>query len=462
MKNLLYCAAALVVAFFAASCQQESLETVGNGAVTFTVSAPGGMDTKAIADGMNVNEVHYAVYKTNDNEEYSVAKGTNPLAQGVVPMKDKEATVSLELLQDQYYTIIFWAQVKDAGHYKVGDLRSIEAVKNPTASNDESRAAFYAVYEFNTKTVQNYEVTLYRPFAQLNLGTSVASLTPTLEGQNTQNTQYSIDVQKSAVIVKNVSNVFSTVNGTADANDDITNTFTEFAIPADAGETLKVNGVDYHYVAMNYVFVPGNDQLVEVTYDITTDKGLVNNTIKNVPLKKNYRTNIIGNLLTSKTDFEIIVDERFVDAETGELNPDIIVEAWNGSEVKMPKQSAEDANIYEIEYPSELAWLSAAVNGTLPDTKATLAPDTFKGKTFKLTKDIDLNGQEWTPIGNSTNKFQGTFDGNGKKVMNLVITGNNSYVGLFGFTTDGEISHEGNGNPLQYSCLENPMDGGAW
>ena len=27
---------------------------------------------------------------------------------------------------------------------------------------------------------------------------------------------------------------------------------------------------------------------------------------------------------------------------------------------------------------------------------------------------------------------------------------NNTYVG------------EGNGNPLQYSCLENPMDGGAW
>ena len=25
----------------------------------------------------------------------------------------------------------------------------------------------------------------------------------------------------------------------------------------------------------------------------------------------------------------------------------------------------------------------------------------------------------------------------------------------------GKISGEGNGNPLQYSCLENPMDGGA-
>ena len=36
-------------------------------------------------------------------------------------------------------------------------------------------------------------------------------------------------------------------------------------------------------------------------------------------------------------------------------------------------------------------------------------------------------------------------------------------------TADGDRSHEikrrlllGNGNPLQYSCLENPMDGGAW
>ena len=26
----------------------------------------------------------------------------------------------------------------------------------------------------------------------------------------------------------------------------------------------------------------------------------------------------------------------------------------------------------------------------------------------------------------------------------------------------GRSSGEGNGNPLQYSCLDNPMDGGAW
>ena len=26
----------------------------------------------------------------------------------------------------------------------------------------------------------------------------------------------------------------------------------------------------------------------------------------------------------------------------------------------------------------------------------------------------------------------------------------------------GRFPGEGNGNPLQYSCLENPMEGGAW
>ena len=45
------------------------------------------------------------------------------------------------------------------------------------------------------------------------------------------------------------------------------------------------------------------------------------------------------------------------------------------------------------------------------------------------------------------------------------------FLGVTKITADGDCSHEikkclllgeGNGNPLQYSCLENPMDGGAW
>lgn len=69
------------------------------------------------------------------------------------------------------------------------------------------------------------------------------------------------------------------------------------------------------------------------------------------------------------------------------------------------------------------------------------AGNTFAGKTVELAANIDLMSEEWTPIGNDTNKFQGTFDGKGYTVSNLVITGNNSYVGFFGFTSDGAIKN---------------------
>ena len=60
----------------------------------------------------------------------------------------------------------------------------------------------------------------------------------------------------------------------------------------------------------------------------------------------------------------------------------------------------------------------------------------FSGKTVKLTDDIDLGSQEWTPIGDDgyNNLFSGTFDGNGKTISGLQITSaNDGFVGLFGF-----------------------------
>ena len=69
------------------------------------------------------------------------------------------------------------------------------------------------------------------------------------------------------------------------------------------------------------------------------------------------------------------------------------------------------------------------------------AGTTYAGKHVKLGVDVNLNNVEWAPIGNSTNNFRGTFDGNHKTISNLVITGNNSNVGLFGFTTNGEIKN---------------------
>lgn len=56
------------------------------------------------------------------------------------------------------------------------------------------------------------------------------------------------------------------------------------------------------------------------------------------------------------------------------------------------------------------------------------------GINITLTADIDLKGIDWTPIGKDDNKaYTGTFDGNGKTITGLTVTGSNRYTGLFGF-----------------------------
>lgn len=68
--------------------------------------------------------------------------------------------------------------------------------------------------------------------------------------------------------------------------------------------------------------------------------------------------------------------------------------------------------------------------------------ETYKGKTVKLMSNIDLANKEWTPIGNSNNKFQGTFNGQNFPISNLNVGESTlSNVGLFGFTTDGSIKN---------------------
>ncbi len=69
---------------------------------------------------------------------------------------------------------------------------------------------------------------------------------------------------------------------------------------------------------------------------------------------------------------------------------------------------------------------------------------------YKLTNDITVIADTWTPIGNGTNKFYGVFDGCGKTItiqaqsssditINTVDTGNIQYVGVFGCAADNSL-----------------------
>ena len=83
---------------------------------------------------------------------------------------------------------------------------------------------------------------------------------------------------------------------------------------------------------------------------------------------------------------------------------------------------SEDGKTYEVYNAEGLKNIAELVN------------EEWKlGINITLTADIDLTGIDWTPIGKDDNKaYTGTFDGNGKTITGLTVTGSYKYAGLFG------------------------------
>ena len=337
MKKLIYCALALAAGLLAASCQQENLEPAGQGdTVTYTVDVPG-VVTKAIADGKNVDRLFYEVYKTNVENTPDLSNAVLLYKKDIAMETSEEATsraiVTLNLVQNQYYTVLFWAQcgAEDQGVYNVSDLKAV-TYKDTTnmESNHENYAAFYAVDFISDSTPRNKKVYLERPFAQLNIGTKYTI--------DYEKDPYAIQMLESEVTVKKVPTVFNVATSAVSGEHNFT-----FKMHDVLGDELEVNGEPYKYVAMNYMFAGAEGRTAEVSYKInaqmTTQNGdpidevKLNKTVLNVPLKENYRTNIVGNLLTSSTDYEVIVDADWAGED---LAPDaLFLAAANGGEVTL-------------------------------------------------------------------------------------------------------------------------------
>ncbi len=99
------------------------------------------------------------------------------------------------------------------------------------------------------------------------------------------------------------------------------------------------------------------------------------------------------------------------------------------------------ADTFTITTANQLKYFASLVNGEVSGKDAI----SFEGKTIVLGNDIDLEGNnlnEWKPIGNETNMFKGTFNGNGKKISGLYINSTKSELGLFGFVAaEGKIQN---------------------
>ena len=106
-------------------------------------------------------------------------------------------------------------------------------------------------------------------------------------------------------------------------------------------------------------------------------------------------------------------------------------DVWNGTIASgFAVGTGTENDPYQINTAAELAYFAKSVN----DGKW------YDGEYIILKNNINLNNQEWTPIGNHSNSFRGNFDGRNHTVTGMQISGESDRVGLFGECTKHNVN----------------------
>lgn len=301
MKQVLRLAAAAALLILAASCNKEATIVEKELPVTMNITLPE-LGTKAIADGLKVNKVHCIVFRNGNLISHSDVTKT-------ITMSGKQATYTTRLISGQTYKIAFWAEVADNAYYAVDYASATVTASYGSAGNDENRDAFFNAMEFTvTDATSALSVTLKRPFAQLNYGLSAAdkaladAISPIVKAE--------VSLDGGAYTKLNL------LTGEVSAPATVPVVFA--SAPVITSEKLTVQPVgataatEYEYLSMNYILV--NQEVTPNAtlklYDASNSLVTTVNTSL-VPLKRNYRTNIVGNLISEPAQINIVVDPAF-------------------------------------------------------------------------------------------------------------------------------------------------------
>ena len=291
MKSFKYLAAAALT-LLAVGCNKEQVTEVPDGQmvdVTFTAALPGEMATKTIGDGQTAKKLYVSVYENDD------AKTKLASLDKTADFADLKTQVTFSLVKGKTYNFVFWAQAEGAP-YDVTDLKNIKVKNYTTGANDEKRDAFYATRkELKVNGALTETIKLYRPFAQVNFAT--ADYADAMKA--------GFNPAVSSFTASEAATTFDTF--AEEGKDKVEVALTETGIPADVLKTL--DGVTYTRLAMNYL-IPvgkqGESHNIDVAATFKANNGeAVTVSAPNAPVQNNYRTNILGNLLTSQVIFNV-------------------------------------------------------------------------------------------------------------------------------------------------------------
>ena len=402
MKKFFYFLTAAAT-MFAASCAKDNsgtdIET--ETLVEFNLGVEGNAATRIIGDGAGVTKLYYYIFDAAGNR-----LGAYDYEGTFVSITPK-----IKLAKNQEYTVVFWAQ-KETDAYAINKTdNGVSVSVNYTNANDEARDAFIADTTFTVTGSAQIDVILTRPFAQMNVGVTAVDYQAAVNS--------GVEISHSYAKISGVYNTLNLVTGGVEGDPVVA----EFALAARPDETLNVdiNGnatiedeEKFVYLSMNYVLVKDKKN-VSAEYYFTNGEEATAETYKRinfesglnvVPIERNYRTNIIGQILTGNLDFNIEIDTEF----QGDNNVELTATPATEDELALAL-----ANVDKI------------------------------GGSITLAADITLT-KEWTPVGSETAPWSGVFDGNGHTISNLTIT-NTDNAALF--------AHVGENAEIRNVTLEN-------
>lgn len=291
MKKLIYLLLAMPLLFTSCSKDEKmaSEETVQ---VSFSTELPKRIGTRAGTTDLNANKVVCAVFE--DGEEISTLREVITIQEG------EDIVFAPRLIKGRTYDVVFWA-MKDK-NYNVNDMTAITRASETTAAESDFDA-FTESVEVEVTGSKSETVTLKRPLAQLNLGV-------TLDDWNAVASEETFGMKPTKMIITLTGkDTFNALTGATTGEDkEVTYTLDV------SGEDLVAGDETYKSIAMCYVYPDAGQENIDITYTIyDQDNDVIREdvTIQNIPLENNYRTNVVGGLLTGTITYTITFEKDF-------------------------------------------------------------------------------------------------------------------------------------------------------
>lgn len=418
-KNLFKTFAIAAIAVLAGACAKEQVGSADGEIVemTFNVDVPETtITTKGLSDAAQIDELRFQLF-------IKEGTGYKMVQDQTVPVTNKKAAVKASLVKQQHYEAAFWAQASGTDFYETTDLRAVKMNIAKVKANEPKMDAFWMNDGFTATVARTKTIIMKRALAQVNFGTVVPTGADALS------------ITKSQVVMKGVPTTLNVLLGNKDnshsGSEDIT--FQDNA-PI-SGEKLIIadGGTQYDYVATAYVFAPkSGDLLTDVSAKVTFNNGNYTTiSAPNVPIHRNYRTNILGNLLSVDGEWNITITEGFdknvtYDAVSANLTKGatvtlsedykVTIDNWTGINIPVGTESVLNLNGHRFANED---------NGKTADAKSALV---VKGK-------LTINGDgEVFCEGNTTRKSNVTTQPSNTCISvleggHLIINGGNYSVG---------------------------------